>query len=496
MDPNLTTAPEQKGLDSLAAVEYGIRTSRVNAEVDMLRFGFAGLLAGVVAAVLARGAAMSAADAPVTFTKDVLPIFQKNCQSCHRPGQIAPMSLLTYQDARPWARSIKGKVESRQMPPWFADPQHGRFANDRSLAPHEIETIVKWVDAGTPQGDPNDAPPPVEWPADGWQIRPDIIVRGPEFRVPAHAPQDVIEWTTFLIPSGFTKDTWITSLEIKPSVLPVTHHICFTFQPHKPDAKYYAANWSESPRDAEGAAIKDEGAPAARPPSRRAPAPPGSDLAGGFNCYVPGRAADDYRPFRAGKLIPANSDISIQVHYTPIGKEVVDRPLIGFTVAQTPPEKRWMSYGIVGGGPDFAIPPNDANYKSPPFDLEFTADVDLVEMMPHMHLRGKDMTYHLVYPDGRDEIVLNVPRYDFNWQILYQPMKPIRVPKGTKMYVEAHYDNSASNRFNPNPNRTVYLGRMTWEEMMAPFFGVLIDANTDPNSVLKLGRFVVQGGGA
>jgi hypothetical protein len=462
----------------------------------MLRYCFAGLLIGV-AAVSVSDARIAAADTPITFTKDVLPILQRNCQSCHRPGQIAPMPLLTYQDVRPWARSIKGKVESRQMPPWFADAEHGRFANDKSLSQSDIDAIVKWADAGAPQGDLKDAPPPLEWPADGWQIKPDIVVRAPEFRVPAHAPQEVIEWVTFLIPSGFTKDTWITSLEIKPSVFSVTHHICFTFQPHKPDVKYYVANWSESPRDEEGAAVKEEN-PQPRPGPRPddAPRPPGADAGGGFNCYVPGRAADDYRPFQAGKLIPANSDISIQVHYTPIGKEVVDRPLIGFTVAQTPPEKRWMSYGIVGGGPTFAIPANEANYKSPDFDVEFTSDVELVEMMPHMHLRGKDMTYHLIYPDGRDEVVLNVPKYDFNWQMLYQPMKPIRIPKGTKLHVDAHYNNSTSNKFNPNPNRTVYLGRMTWEEMMAPFFGVLIDAKTDPTKVLKLGRFVTQGGGA
>ena len=206
----------------------------------MLRYGLVALLVGG-AAFVAGDISMSAADAPATFTKDVLPILQKNCQSCHRPGQIGPMSLLTYQDARPWARSIKAKVESRQMPPWFADPQHGEFANDRSLPQADIDTIAKWADGGAPQGDPKDAPPAIEWPADGWQIKPDIIVRGPEFRVPARTPQDVIEWATFLIPSGFTKDTWITSLEIKPSVMSVTHHICFTFQPHRPDVKYYVA---------------------------------------------------------------------------------------------------------------------------------------------------------------------------------------------------------------------------------------------------------------
>jgi hypothetical protein len=407
------------------------------------------------------------------------------------------MSLLNYEQTRPWARAIKAKVVDRKMPPWFADPQHGQFANDRSLTQRDIDTITKWVDGGAPEGDPRDAPPPIEWPADGWQIKPDIVVRGPEFRVPAQPPAGVIEWTSFVIPSGFTKDTWITSLEIKPSDLTVTHHICFSFLPHKPDVKYYVPNWQEAERDSEGVAVRDEGRQIRAPrPGAPAGGATGSGFAGGFNCYVPGRAADDFRPFRAGKLIPANSDISIQVHYTPSGKEVVDRPLIGFTVAQTPPEKQWISYGIVGGGPTFAIPPNEPNYASPPVDLEFMADVELVEMMPHMHLRGKDMTYRLIYPDGRDEIVLHVPKYDFNWQIVYQPLKPITVPKGTKMHVDAHYNNSTTNPFNPDPNRTVYQGRMTWEEMMAPFFGVLIDANVNPGTVLKLGPGLVNGGGA
>jgi hypothetical protein len=462
----------------------------------MFRYGLAACVVAI-AAVAVTQHPTSAADAPVTFSKDVLPILQKNCQSCHRPGQIAPMSLVTFNDTRPWARSMKAKVESRQMPPWFADPAHGPYSNDRSLSRTDIDTISKWADAGAPEGDPKDAPPAVEWPADGWQIKPDIIVKGPEFRVPAHTKNDVVEWVTYLVPSGFTKDTWVTSLEIKPSVIPVTHHICFTFQAHKPDAKYYVPNWSESPRDDEGSAIKANSPPSDRPRAGGGGGgQPGTDVGGGFNCYVPGRGADDYRLFGAGKLIPAGSDLSVQVHYTPIGKEIVDRPLIGFTVADKAPAKRWMSFGIVGGGPDFAIPPNEANYKSPSFDLTFTADVELVEFMPHMHVRGKSMTYHLVYPDGRDQIVLSVPKYDFNWQLLYQPANRIRVPKGTRMYVEAYYDNSKANRNNPNPEKTVYLGRMTWEEMMAPFFGVLIDSSVDPNSVLKLGRFAVQGSGA
>jgi hypothetical protein len=463
----------------------------------MVRYGLAACFIGVLA-IAAGDTGTTNAQTPVTFNKDVLPVLQKNCQSCHRPGQMAPMSLVTYRDARPWARAMKTKVESRQMPPWFADSTYGPYANDRSLSSQDIETIAKWADANAPEGDPRDAPPPVNWPGDGWQIAPDIVVRGPEFRVPARTPNDVVEWITYLIPSGFTEDAWITSLEIKPSAPEVTHHICFTFQAHRPNAKYYVPVWSESPRDDEGAAVGGNNPPARQSVGGRSATTgqPGTAVGGGFNCWVPGRAADDYRPFGAGKLVPAGTDISIQVHYTPYGKEVVDRPLIGFTVADKAPARRWVSYGIVGGGPDFAIPPNEPNYKSPPFDVTFTADVELVEFMPHMHVRGKDMTYHLVYPDGRDQIVLRVPKYDFNWQLLYQPARPIRVPKGTRMYVDAHYDNSRANRFNPNPNRTVYLGRMTWEEMMAPFFGVLIDSNVNPDDVLKLGRFAVQGDGA
>jgi len=464
----------------------------------MRRYGWVGLLAAV-AAIAAAGASTRAADTAntVTFSKDVLPILQKNCQSCHRPGQIAPMSLLTYEQARPWARSIKAKVESRQMPPWFADPQYGHFVNDRSLGQHDIDTLVKWAEAGAQLGNPADAPPAIEWAADGWQIKPDLIIRGPEFRVPAQPDRNIIEWTSILIPSGFTRDTWVTSMELKPSDLSVTHHICITFQPHKPDAKYYVMNWQDSPRDKDGVAFK----PGTSPDSaqRVSPGGPvvggqGASTGGGFFCYVPGVQADDYRPYGAAKLIPANTDILVQVHYTPSGKEVVDRPLIGFTVTDQPPAKQWISYGISAGGPKFAIPPNDGNYLSPPLDVEFTTDVELVQMMPHMHLRGKDMTYHLIYPDGRDEIVLNVPRYDFNWQIVYKPVQPIRIPKGVKLHVDAHYNNSTSNKFNPDPSRTVFIGRMTWEEMMAPFFGVLVPKDVNPATVLKRGDFVVADG--
>ena len=216
---------------------------------------------------------------------------------------------------------------------------------------------------------------------------------------------------------------------------------------------------------------------------------------GGFACYVPGVQADDYRPFNAAKLIRAGSDIQLQYHYTASGKDAVDRPLIGFTVADKAPEKRWISYTISPPASAFAVPPRDANYQSPPAEAEFGADAWMVQMMPHMHLRGKSMVYKLIFPDGRQQAILDVPKYDFNWQLVYTLAQPVFIPKGTRLRVEAVYDNSPGNKFNPDPNRSVRIGRMTWEEMMSPFFAVLVDGNTDAASVLKLrGGTVVTDG--
>jgi hypothetical protein len=284
------------------------------------------------------------------------------------------MSLLTYEQARPWARDIKTKVASRQMPPWFADPQYGHFSNNRALSQSDVDTIVRWVDTGAPAGNPKDAPAPIVWPADGWQIQPDVIVKGPEFVVPAHPTNNVIEWTTIIVPSGFTKDTWITSMEVKPSDLSVTHHICVTFRQHTPDVQYYTPTWTDRSRDEEGVAFRTQQTQTPQAQAAQQAQAQGTvgrnalPTSAGSNegCYVPGVQADDYRPYHAGKLIPAGTDISVQVHYTPTGKEVIDRPLIGFTVSESAPEKRWLSYNISGAGPTFAIPPNEGNYQSPP----------------------------------------------------------------------------------------------------------------------------------
>jgi hypothetical protein len=323
---------------------------------------------------LAFGTAAALAAVPVTFNKDVLPVLQKNCQSCHRPGQAGPMSFLTFESTRPWAKAIKEAAASRKMPPWFADPGAGHLLNARSLKQSDIDLLARWADTGAAQGDPKDAPAPIEWP-EGWVIKPDVIVEGPTYDVPAHPKNNVIEWISVAIPSGFTEDTWITSVEIKPQHPEVTHHMCVSFTPHRADAKYFAPIWRDKSRDADGSALPDKG------PTFTG----GFSLAAVEDCYLPGSPALDFRPL----------------------------------------------------------------------------DAEIVYMAPHMHARGKDMTFTLEYPNGRQEILLNVRHYDFNWQFGYQTSA--KVPKGSTLRVDAHFDNSPNNKFNPDPNRTVYYGEMTWE---------------------------------
>jgi len=450
------------------------------------------------------------ADSAVTFHRDVMPVLQKNCQNCHRPGQIAPMSLLSYKDARPWARAIKNAVTARIMPPWFADPAYGHFLNERRLKQGDIDTLVKWVDAGAPEGDPKDAPPPVQWPEDGWQIKPDYIVDGPTYDVPV---KGVVEWTWFIVPGGFNKDTWVTSIEVLPSALSVTHHVCLSYIKHNPQVEYFKAMLPRPiERDAEGNEIRtpqgERGGPppdgavgGARGGGGRAGGQPGG---GGFpgivgllfsqsvgtalieECYEPGRPPADFRPYNAAKLIPAGTDIAVNVHYTPNGKPITDHVRIGFTLAKEPPKRRYiaMSASAPSDPKQFAVPPNAPNWLAPPAVVTFDHDVELVGLMPHMHVRGKAARFELEYPNGEKQTILNVPRYDFNWQLWYDTS--LKIPKGTTMKVYAWYDNSTANKFNPNPNATVFYGDQTWEEMHFPSYGlVLDDLSIDPRRVVR-----------
>jgi hypothetical protein len=414
---------------------------------------------------------------------------------------------MSYDTTRPWAKAMKAAVMSRKMPPWFADPQYSHFSNDRSLRKEDIDTIVKWVDGGALQGDPKDAPATIQWPENGWTAQPDIVLKGLPYTVPAAPERNVIEWMTLMTPTGFTKDTWVTSVEIKPSELGVTHHICVSFVPHEPNTVYNTLMWVDKKRDETGAEV---------PVSARKILSPTADGKGrelgraantvspntgtnlnaeqNISCYVPGRSLSDFRPYKAALLVPAGWDLMWNIHYTPNGQAVTDRPEVGLTVAKEQPQRWLIETGNTTDPAKLVIPPNATNYAPEPAEFTFLVDAELHWMSPHMHVRGKDMTYKLVFPDGREQVVLNVPRYDFNWQLGYDLTESIKIPKGTKLVVVAHYDNSPNNKFNPDPNRTVYFGNMTWEEMFTPFFAITVDKSVDPKKAVKVPRGGVGNG--
>lgn len=434
-------------------------------------------------AFVAAGTGLAAESTP-TFHKDVAPVLQKNCQGCHRPGQMAPMPFLTYEQTRPWAKAIKVAVASKKMPPWFADPHYGPYLNDKSLSAQDLDTLVKWADAGAPEGKASEAPAAVKWPR-SWTIEPDVIVDGPTTHVPGKTRGDAIAWKTVILPTGFTKDTWITTLEILPSAPAVTHHICIGFAPHQEGVKYNHAVWTDRPRDEKGNALPEAG------PTFGGGAAANLDedtkaiqreLRAGYpqaDCYLPGNPAADYRPAKAAKLIPAGWDITYNLHYTPNGTDADDHVQVGMKVLNTPPERQYVSLLFTSKSDvkSFAIPPNDPNWQSPPVDVVFQQDVELAFLMPHMHYRGKDASFTVEYPDGRKQVVLNVPRYDFNWQLGYNTS--MQLPKGAKLHIDVHFDNSTNNKFNPDPSRTVYFGEMSWEEMNSPFVGVVVKRGVD-----------------
>src|SRR5205809_4447842 len=426
----------------------------------------------------------------VTFHKDVLPILQKNCQTCHRPGQIGPMSLMSYKEARPWTKAIKAAVLQKKMPPWFADPKYGHFNNDRSLKPAEIETLVAWVDHGAAEGDAKDAPPPVQWPDEGWQVKPDVVVDLPPYKVPATG---VKEWEQLAIPAPFKEDTWVTSVEISPGQPAVVHHYCFNFETHKPTTVYNVYEWMEVPRDDDGVAKNHKrGADTKEGIVLRRAAgttvetrQPGRQTIRGGNefCYLPGLPYEDYRPVNAGILVPAGADIVISMHYTSTGIAVTDKTRIGFTVSKTAPAKIFIPQdGEHGKNPpvvrkhdiqSLAIPPGEANYMAPPADITFMKDIELVWFRPHAHMRAKSVQYKLIYPDGKEEVILNVPHYDFNWQLTYRTS--LKIPKGSRIHVEFWYDNSPNNKYNPDSTKWVYYGDQSWEEMGTPNMGFLMN---------------------
>ncbi len=419
-----------------------------------------------------------------TFYEDVLPILQRNCQSCHRPGEIGPMPLLTYDEARPWAKAIRSAVLTKKMPPWHADPRHGEFLNDRTMAKVEIDTLVGWADQGAAPGDPSKAPKAVAF-EDGWKIgKPDLVIQIPTpFHVPASG---TIEYQYITFPTGFTEDKWVKAVEIRPGNRAVVHHQIASVRPHDPKLEVRAKHGEYF--DLVGLPRHDQ--------STDMFADAGEQL----QVYVPGAVPPEL-PEGQARLIRAGSDFLFQLHYTPIGKETTDVTSIGFVFADKPPERRVRS--VLVYNTHFAIPAGEPDALVMA-QAEVLQPVELVSMLPHMHLRGKDFTYQAFYPNGEVETLLSVPKYDFNWQLTYYLKQPKLLPRGTILRCVGHYDNSPNNRWNPDPNRVVPYGEQTWDEMLNGFMEVALQpdatservfANVPPERAAKLpppGRLTAQ----
>jgi mono/diheme cytochrome c family protein len=389
----------------------------------------------LVALITLASAAPAFAQSAPTFSKDVAPILYKNCVECHRPTMFAPMSLITFDDARPYARSIKQRVVSRAMPPWGADAPHGVFKNDPRLSQEEIDTIAAWVDGGAPKGDDADLPKPPQY-ADGWTIgKPDaIFTMEDDFQIPA---EGAIPYQYLRVPTHLTEDKWIQAIEIRPGAAAQVHHVIAFTQPA-------------------GQPIRQGGVL-------------GPTNIGGTTPNKPGITYPD----GVARMIRGNSDIILQMHYTTNGTEAIDRTQVGFVFAKEPPKQVHVT-GLAAQL-QFLIPAGDPNAEVKAVSV-LRQDTILTSLTPHMHVRGKDMTYIAHYPDGTSETLLRVPKYDFNWQITYELASPKVLPAGTRLEVIAHYDNSPTNKFNPDPSTDVRWGDQTWEEMMIGFYGTVVDA--------------------
>jgi hypothetical protein len=436
--------------------------------------------------VALASAATTSGNQSVTYNKDVLPVLQKNCQTCHRPGEAAPMSFLSYQSTRPWAKAIKTAVLTKKMPPWFADAHYGKFSNDRSLAQAEIDTLVAWADSGAKEGDAKDAPAPISF-VEGWRIgKPDMVISMPTaFNVPASG---TIDYQYIVVPTGFTEDRYIQMAEARPGDRAVVHHIiAFIREPGNP--------WLKDAKPGIPFVPKEEERKAQLAASRTGKRNPGGE-GGGFGGdmlagYAPGTVPDVMRPGEA-KLVKAGSDIVLQLHYTATGTASTDISKVGLVFSKDKPSVRVLT--LASANPTFAIPPQDANYQVDS-KIQLQEDATLVSLLPHMHFRGKDFEYRAIYPTGEKETLLSVPRYDFNWQLAYALATPKLLPAGTVIECTAHFDNSPNNRYNPDPTKEVHFGEQTWEEMMIGFFDVAVPVNKTAMDLMRPKKAASPSGG-
>jgi hypothetical protein len=383
-------------------------------------------------------AAFGAAPVTPTFHKDIEPILQNRCQTCHRPGEVAPMSLLTFEDARPWAKAIRAAVLAGKMPPWSPDPKYGKFSNDLSLSSSEKEKIVAWIDGGALEGQRTDAPPAKTF-SQGWRIpQPDVVFEMPEaFDVPAAG---AVEYQFIRVPTNFTEDKWVQMAEVRPGDPAVVHH-----------------------------AIVVADAPETR--GRE-------EYLGG---YAPGMLPQTWNPGQA-RLVRAGSTLTFQMHYSTNGKAAQDRTKIGLVFARAPVTERIVAMQAMPSS--LAIPPEVSNYRVDGL-ATMRQDVKLVAMRAHAHLRGKSFQFRAVYPDGETEILLDIPKFDFNWQPYYYLETPKSLPGGTRIECTAYFDNSPNNAFNPDPSATVFWGPQTWDEMMIGWFDVAIELPAERGALVS-----------
>jgi len=427
----------------------------------------------------------------ITFTKDVAPIFFKQCAECHHPGEAAPFSVMSYKDVRPWAKSIKEKVVKREMPPWHADPHVQEFKNDRRMTQAEIDTITAWVDQGASEGALLDLPPAPAF-ADGWNIgKPDIVIAMPEeYTLAANGPDEI---QYFEADPGFKEDKYVMMAEARPGNRQIVHHLIAFIRPPKEgkpapkltpeelkkmreeferDSVFYQDGTltkvkMDAPVYDDGCSLPSGGSGFKRDGS-------GSDpnqnaLLVGF---APGMPVAKWGQGMV-KKIPAGSKIVFQMHYSKAANSVQkDRSMVGLVLAKGPMEKMVVTHPVSNNY--FKIPAGAEKHR---VTACWTTDheITLINAMPHMHLRGKAMEFKVVYPNGKNEVVLNVPNYDFGWQTVYYYKKPITVPKGSKFVVTAIFDNSAKNKFNPDPKVDIRWGDPTYEDMMIGWLEYTVD---------------------
>jgi len=399
--------------------------------------------------------ALALAAPDVTFHKDVEPILEKSCQECHRPGEIGPMPLLTYEQARPWAKGIKAAVLQGKMPPWPADPHYGKFANDRSLTKQEIDTLAAWVDAGAKEGNKADAPKPRTW-VEGWNItKPDAVLEMPQaFHMPASGE---VEYQYIVVPTGFTEDKWINAVEIRPSNRTVVHHaVIFIREPGNPWMREAHPGVPYVPT------VKSAGQRFGNTQGG------GSDV---LTIYTPGMVPDIWKPGQA-KQIKAGSDLVFQMHYTANGKAGDDHTRIGLVFAKEPPKERIVTTAALNN--TFMIPAGDGNFKAEAVS-PVANDETVISLFPHMHLRGKAFQYDIIHASGESETVLKVTNWSLNWQLDYKLAKPIQLHPGDKVKATAWWDNSTNNPANPDATKDVKWGEQSWEEMFIGFFEVAVD---------------------